>query len=165
MSSGEYVATFRRTNLKNRQSITAAFPMLNDEDWNESPLFKFRCVSISNKWLFETEAPNAFAQATKEQEVEWQSYFDQFHIQVIEKFKIYMLGRRKGIFKEIVSIENAAKKLSGFCFNFYIPEIKVIYLVTFDFTAHIYFQDFDLAKELFELVENSKLAFLNDPYG
>lgn len=159
------MSTYRRTSLKNKIGLLNALPMVSDEDWNESPLLSSRCVSIWDKWLFETDTPNALNDATAEQEAEWQSYFDQFHVQILNDFTVYMRANRKGIFKEVVDIESAVERLSGCLFEFLIPEIKVIYSVGYDFTSHIYFQDFDLAIGLFELVKKNELKFLNDRYA
>ncbi|MRI35435.1 hypothetical protein EOPP23_20965 [Endozoicomonas sp. OPT23] len=159
---GPCLSTFRRTSLKNKVNLLSALPMINDENWNESLLLSSRCVSIWDKWLFETDTPNALNDATIEQEAEWQSYFDQFHVSILNNFSVYMRANRKGIFKEVVDNESAVEKLSNCLFEFLIPEISTIYSVGFDFTAHIYFRDFDVAKGLFELVKESKLKFLND---
>ena len=159
------MSTFRRVNLKTKQKIISAFPMLKDEYWDDSPLLESRCVSIWNKWLYQTDTPNLLSEATPEQEQEWQTNFDDFHLQIIENFDVYQITRRPGIFKEIANNTKAVEKLSDYCFLFLIPEIKVIYSSGFDYTSHIYFQDFDLAKRIFKLVEDSPLKFLNDRYA
>ncbi len=67
------MSTYRRTSLKKKQSIINALPMVTDEDWDESPLLSSRCISIWDKWLFETDTPNALNDATTEQEAEWKT--------------------------------------------------------------------------------------------
>ncbi|ASG01583.1 hypothetical protein CEG15_15565 [Vibrio anguillarum] len=94
-----------------------------------------------------------------------ENYFDHFHAQALNNFTVYMQAKKKGVFKEVVDKESAVERLSDCLFEFLIPEIKVIYSVGFDFTSHIYFQDFELAKDLFDLVKESKLKFLNDRYA
>ncbi|WP_150114982.1 hypothetical protein [Vibrio sp. VPAP30] len=136
--------------------------MLSDKYWEESPLFKVRCISIWDSWLFETNTPNLLGDATDEQEQEWEKILNRFHYTILDSYDVYLKANRKGIFKEIVNKHKALDRLSGFMFEFFIPDIKVIYSVGYDFTAHVYFQDTQLADSFFQLIENSELNFLNE---
>ena len=162
---------FKHIRKSKEAELLDILPMLLAEDWRDHEDTLCLAFSIWDHWLIESDSQHILADATPQQENEWNSRFAKLTRHILENTQVYYIKYKKHknlpVLKATRSLPEAINSfcspsgfLHGYKFALAIPELSVIYDIGDDFTGFFYYRSSSNLAKFLEWIEASGLKVI-----
>jgi hypothetical protein len=156
---------FKHANKTNNELLARTFPMLFEEDWQDSESLNYSAISIWDHWLQTTGDYHLLINVPPAEQKERHDKFRLLHSLIIENLSVFNATyRKKWRFKQTRSKNDLYWRLDP-CYHkdsfmLLLPEIKAIYSYEGDDTSVMWYQDESVLREFDGWVEQSGLKYI-----
>ena len=156
---------FRHARDAHRELLELHFPMLQEDEWCDSPALTYRAISIWDHWLCTTDEAHLLNNVSPEEQRVRDDKFRNFHRLLIENVVIFNATfSRRLRFRETRCkrelhwrLDPAYPKSSALLL---LPEIRAIYTYAGDHTSVLWSQEDSLLPRVDTWLEQSGLTYV-----